>query len=102
MFSHKNTTIYLDEIENGIHFENLDKLWEIILKIAKEQNVQVFATTHSKECIDSYYKISKQNKEDDISFINLSKNKNDAIVALVLDSEMFYSEIEQNHEVRAW
>ena len=102
MFSHKNTTIYLDEIENGIHFENLDKLWEIILKISKEQNIQVFATTHSKECINSYYKISKQTQEDDISFINLSKNKKDEIVAIVLDSDMFHSEIEQNHEVRAW
>ncbi len=102
MFSHKNTTIYLDEIENGIHFENLNKLWEIIFKISKEQNVQVFATTHSKECINSYYKISKQIKEDDMSFINLSKNKKDETIALVLDSEMFYSEIEQNHEVRAW
>lgn len=101
MFSHKNTTIYLDEIENGIHFENLDKLWEIIFKVSKEQNIQVFATTHSKDCINSYSKISKK-MDNDISFINLSKNKKDEIVAIVLDSDMFHSEIEQNHEVRAW
>lgn len=102
MFSHKNTTIYLDEIENGIHFANIDKLWEIILKVSKEQDIQIFATTHSKECINSYYKVSKDMREDDVSFINLSKKNKNEIIAIVLDSEMFYSEIEQNHEVRAW
>ena len=93
MFSHKNTTIYLDEIENGIHFENIDKLWEIIFEVSKKQNIQVFATTHSKECINSYSKVAKKMREDDISFINLSKNKKDEIIAIVLDSEMFHSEI---------
>ncbi|WP_457744758.1 AAA family ATPase [Sulfurimonas sp.] len=102
MFSHKNTTIYLDEIENGIHFENIDKLWEIIFKVSKEQNIQVFATTHSRECINSYSKISEQLQENNISFINLSKNEKNEIVVVVLDNDMFHSEIEQNHEVRAW
>jgi AAA15 family ATPase/GTPase len=102
MFSHENTTIYLDEIENGIHFKNIDKLWEIILNVSKKQNIQVFITTHSKECINSYYKVSKEMEEKDISFINLSKNKQNKVIAIVLDSKMFYSEIEQNHEIRAW
>jgi AAA15 family ATPase/GTPase len=102
MFSHENTTIYLDEIENGLHFKNIDKLWEIILNVSKKQNVQVFVTTHSKECINSYYKVSKAMEEKDISFINLSNDKQNEVIAIVLDSKMFYSEIEQNHEVRAW
>jgi AAA15 family ATPase/GTPase len=102
MFSHENTTIYLDEIENGIHFKNIDKLWEIIFNVSKKQNIQVFVTTHSKECINSYYKVSKAMEEKDISFINLSNNKQNEVIAIVLDSKMFYSEIEQNHEVRAW
>jgi hypothetical protein len=41
-------------------------------------------------------------EEKDISFINLSNNKQNEVIAIVLDSKMFYSEIEQNHEVRAW
>lgn len=102
LFSHKNTTIYLDEIENGIHFTKLDKLWEIIITISKEQNVQVFATTHSKECIESYNRVSRELEENEVSFINLSKNKANETIAIILDRGMFQSEIEQNHEVRAW
>ena len=97
----ENDIIFIDEVENGIHYTNFDKIWEIIFDISKKQNIQVFITTHSKECIESYYKISNELEEDDLTFINLSNN-NDKSIAITLDSEMFKSEIEQNHEVRAW
>ncbi len=98
----KDMIIFIDEIDMGIHYSQFDNLWDIILTISKQQNIQLFATTHSKECIESYCNVSKKLKEDDISFINLSKNKQDKPVAIVLDSGMFKSEIEQNHEVREW
>jgi len=102
LYLNQNSTIYLDEVESGIHYLLFDKLWEIILSLSKEKNVQVFATTHSKECIEAYYKVSKKLNEDNISFINLSKNKKDEIIGIVFDRDMFFSEIEQNHEVRVW
>jgi len=98
----KEKILFIDEIENGIHYALFDKMWEIVLKISKERDVQIFATTHSKECIDAYSRVSQRLKDDDISFINLSKNKRDMIVPIVLDSGMFRSELAQNHEVRAW
>ena len=94
--------LFIDEIENGIHYSLFDKMWEIILKISKRRGVQIFATTHSKECIDSYNKVSQRLEDDDIAFINLSRNRKDKIVPIVLDSGMFRSELAQNHEVRAW
>ena len=99
---YKDSVIFIDEIENGIHYNNFDQLWKEILTISEEQNVQIFATTHSKECIESYYKVSKELEEKEVSFINLSKNKDNDTIAIILDSGMFQSEIEQNHEVRAW
>jgi len=74
----ENKILFIDEIENGIHYSLFDKMWEIILKISKEL------------------------EDNDISFINLSRNQTDKIVAITLDSGMFRSEIAQNHEVRAW
>lgn len=102
LFSNKNTTVFFDEIENGIHFSNLDKLWEIILTVSKKQDIQVFATTHSQECINSFSKMSNQLEDEEINFINLSKNKNNDVVSIVLDREMLLGELEQSHEVRAW
>jgi len=94
--------IFIDEIENGIHYTNLDKLWEIILTISKEQNVQVFATTHSKECIESYARVAKRLEDEEITMTVLARNLKNELKALVYTDKMFYSELEQNHEVRGW
>ena len=102
LYTCENGYLFIDEIENGIHYTNLDKLWEIILTISKDQNVQVFATTHSKECIESYARVTKKLEDDEISFIELGRNKNDQIKAIVMDSERFYRDLEVGNEVRGW
>ncbi len=43
--------ILLDEVENGIHYTVLPDLWRFILRISKLHKVQVFATSHSWDCI---------------------------------------------------
>jgi len=102
LYLNKDSILYLDEIENGIHYTNLDKLWEIILTISKQQNIQVFATTHSKECIESYARVAKKLEDKDITMTVLARNPKNELKALVYNDEMFYSELEQNHEVRGW
>jgi AAA15 family ATPase/GTPase len=102
LYACKDKYLFIDEIENGIHYTNLDKLWEIILTISKQQNVQVFATTHSKECIESYARVAKRLEDEEITMIVLARNLKNELKALVYDDKMFYSELEQNHEVRGW
>jgi AAA15 family ATPase/GTPase len=100
MFS-KNGVIYLDEMDNGIHYSKLDELWEVILKTSKDLNVQVFATTHSKECIESYARVAKKLADEEVSLTQLVKLKNGEIKSGTYDYEILESAIlEQNHEVR--
>lgn len=46
-----NDVVLIDEIDNGIHHSSYRLLWEMILKTAKENNVQLFITTHSDESL---------------------------------------------------
>jgi len=69
--------LLIDEIENGIHYTHYKKLWEIIFKVSKEANCQVFITTHSKECIEMFNEV---NQDDDGCYLELYKNKKDNIV----------------------
>ncbi|MDK9700664.1 MAG: AAA family ATPase [bacterium] len=43
--------VLLDEVDSGLHFSVMKEVWKHIHKIAKECNTQIFATTHSRECI---------------------------------------------------
>jgi AAA15 family ATPase/GTPase len=95
LLANTNSIILIDEIENGIHYTNYDKLWELILKVSKEQNVQVFATTHSKEMIESYARVAKKLEDENIRFISLYKDKED-IKSIVFNNQ----EIEERLELR--
>ena len=45
----------VDEIENRLHHTVLPDVWRTIGKVAEQFNVQVFATTHSFECVEAAY-----------------------------------------------
>lgn len=44
----------IDEVENGIHHSVLRDLWRLIFRAAQDSNVQVFAATHSWDCIAAF------------------------------------------------
>ncbi len=51
--STKNGIVLVDDIESGIHYSVLPKLWESIGSTAREFNCQIIATTHSYECLQA-------------------------------------------------
>jgi predicted ATPase len=46
--------LLIDEIENGLHYSVQADVWRAILRAAESLNVQVFATTHSWDCIRAF------------------------------------------------
>lgn len=46
-----NGLILIDEWENSLHHSVLTQAWQVVARTAKEFKVQIFATTHSFECI---------------------------------------------------
>lgn len=49
-----NGFLLIDEFENGLHYSVQEQLWKIIFKLSPKLNVQVFATTHSEDCIRGF------------------------------------------------
>ncbi len=45
--------VLVDEIENGFHHSILPKVWSVVSRAAQEFDTQVFATTHSFECVQA-------------------------------------------------
>jgi hypothetical protein len=44
--------LFLDEIENGLHWSVMPKVWRFLTETARALDIQVFATTHSKDCLE--------------------------------------------------
>jgi AAA domain, putative AbiEii toxin, Type IV TA system/AAA ATPase domain len=56
--------LLVDEIETGFHYSILPKVWRLIFETATKLNVQVFATTHSWDCIESFQQAAAKHPED--------------------------------------
>lgn len=50
----RNGLLLIDEFENGLHWSVLPKVWDIVFQLSERLNVQVFATTHSRDCIEGF------------------------------------------------
>ncbi len=53
----KGGVLLVDEIDTGLHYSVMSKMWSLIYNTARELDVQVFATTHSYDCVYSLAQI---------------------------------------------
>jgi AAA15 family ATPase/GTPase len=92
--------LMIDEIDTGIHYSRLKSFFISLLKVAKEQKKQVFATTHSKECIESYRDaLIELGYKDEGRIIRLADTKS-GIKAYTLEFEEFQSALNADSEIR--
>jgi hypothetical protein len=46
--------LLIDEFENGLHWRVQEQLWKSLARAARDFNVQVFSTTHSRDCVEGF------------------------------------------------
>lgn len=90
--------LLVDEVENGIHYTLQAPLWRLIFQVALQLNVQVFATTHSYDCIRGFQQAARENPEDGM-LIRLNKQA-DGVTATLFDEEALQVVTEEEIEVR--
>ena len=52
--------LVIDEAENGIHHALQPDFWSMVLRAARQNNVQVLATTHSWDCVTGFARAAVQ------------------------------------------
>lgn len=79
----------IDEIENGIHYSAQPKLWRMIFETARELDVQVFATTHSHDCVKAFQRVADDYRDEEGMLIQLRRKRSDPdeIAAVTIDEE---------------
>ena len=63
--------LVIDEAENGIHHSVQRDFWKMVMRTAIENNVQVFATTHSWDCVVGFAQAAADSEKTDGVLIRL-------------------------------
>jgi len=99
----ENGILLVDEIENGLHYSAQPDLWQLIFETAQDLDVQVFATTHSFDCIKAFQQAA-QESEAEGRLISLRRSERvdeeGKIVAVPYDEDALESVAHSNIEVR--
>lgn len=99
-----NGVLIIDEIDNGLHFSVMTRLWKAIFNSARKNNVQLFISTHNIDLIKGAITVLKEDANVEyrsmISSYKLVRKENDEIIALYYDYKNMAYVIAQEMEMR--
>jgi len=98
----KSDLFLIDELENGIHYSALPKIWRGLAEIAEALDIQIFATTHSKECLEAAHRVFYDEDSEgkrDLAVIQLMC-VDGKVIGRVLDEERVNDALEIDIELR--
>lgn len=99
LLGHKPKICFIDEIENGIHYSALPKVWAGIAEVAARLDIQVFATTHSWECLLAAHEVFAARDTYDFRVLQLYR-LGETISGRVLDQAHIEAAIAGEIELR--
>jgi len=97
-----NGVLLIDEIENGLHYSVQSELWRMIFETAQELDVQVFATTHSFDCIQAFQQVAEGYGPSESMLVSLRRREADPddIVAVLSDRDELGAVVDADIEIR--
>jgi predicted ATP-dependent endonuclease of OLD family len=91
--------LLIDEIENGLHYSVLPLVWKGLFLAAQEFDVQIFATTHSWECILKADEAARERENYELELIRLDR-VNEDVKATIIDQGALATAKELKWEMR--
>ncbi len=91
--------LLIDEIDTGLHYSVMGDMWRLVVETAQQSDVQVFATTHSLDCVrglawlcDNYPALAKE--------VSVQKIEPTLEESVTLDAGELMVAVDQEIEVR--
>ena len=60
----KGGVVLIDELSNGFHYSVMKSMWEVVIRAAIKNDVQIFATTHDEDSIKGFQEAVQNVKQD--------------------------------------
>jgi hypothetical protein len=100
MLNFQDGFVLIDEVENGLDYLSQRKLWDAIFSWAQKSNVQVFATSHSRECIRAFSDCAEAALFGADAMLFRIERKGDDFRAVEYTRELLAESLESEWEVR--
>jgi energy-coupling factor transporter ATP-binding protein EcfA2 len=86
LLSARKGFLLVDEIDTGLHHSVMIDMWKLVIETAKRLDVQVFATTHSLDCVHALAWVQEQNP-DLAAEVTLHRIEKDAPATIVYNMD---------------
>jgi len=100
LLSNSYGMVFIDEVENGIHYTKLYDVWKVIIEIVQKENIQLFVTTHDRESIEALAEASRDMNYNKISSVKLEKDENNVIFPIILNHDSFLATVDSGMDIR--
>lgn len=104
IYQAKDGFLLIDEFENGLHYSVQEKVWGLIFEMAKRLNIQVFATTHSWDCIEAFSKVAVERTDVEGLLFRMGRSAktsdNGKIIATIFDEAKLERMTQADMEIR--
>ncbi len=96
----ENGVLLIDEIDTGLHYSALAKMWKLVIETARKLNVQVFATTHSWDALSAFHKAMSEAEALELGTVFRLERQRDQIKYVSYTGEELAVAVEHDIEVR--
>ncbi len=104
MFAAKGGILLIDEFENGLHYSVQEKVWHMMFELTHKLDIQIFATTHSWDCIESFAQVAREREAGDGILFRVGRSirtsDHGKITATVFDGQQLFDLTQADMEVR--
>ncbi|WP_420441548.1 AAA family ATPase [Candidatus Palauibacter sp.] len=91
--------LVIDEAENGIHHSIQKRFWRMVLETADANNVQVLATTHSRDCVEGFARAAAERQDIEGTLVRINRRNGEMWAVEYPEKDMLIA-AEQGIEVR--
>ena len=88
--------LLVDEIDTGLHYSVMEDMWRMVSERAAALSVQVFATTHSRDCYESLAAIAESDA-DGVTIQRIERSRGESVSFI---DRAIVAAAERNIEVR--
>ncbi|HEV7508822.1 MAG TPA: AAA family ATPase [Thermoanaerobaculia bacterium] len=99
LLSARGGCLLVDEIDTGLHYSVMVDMWRLLIENAKRLDTQVFATTHSLDCVRALARLAKRYPEN-AAEVMVHRLEREASKTVVYDADEIVIAADSHIEVR--